>query len=110
MSVIVPQLGYQDRVTHIDSSQMPSVLGVKEITEQTYTSARQQGFKDTVRTTTIDPSQVPLVVSVIPLGTGVGTWVLGGEYQSQLIAAYSQQPQSAYTQVSSVSFTTLPLH
>ncbi len=94
--------GYQARGTYIDSSQMSSVLSATQIAEQAYTSARQQGFKDTGRATTIDPSQVPLAVSAIPLGAGVGAWVPGGEYQPQLIAvdySYSQQPQPAYTQV-----------
>jgi len=53
------QPDYQARGTYIDSSQMSSVFAATQIAEHAYTSARQQGFKDTGRATTIDPSQVP---------------------------------------------------
>lgn len=96
------QPGYQARGTYIDSSQMSSVVPSTQIAEHAYKSARQQGFQETGRATTIDPSQVPSVVSAIPLGAGVGAWVPGGQYRPQLIASrmtYSQQPQPTYMQV-----------
>jgi len=96
------QPGYQAWGTYIDSSQMSSVVPSTQIAEHAYKSGRQQGFQETGRATTIDPSQVPSAVSAIPLGAGVVAWVPGGQYQTQLIAGqmtYSQQPQPTYMQV-----------
>ncbi len=53
------------------------------------------GFQETGQSTTIDPSQVPLEVSAIHLGAGVGAWVPGGQYQPQ-------QAQPNYMQVLSL--------